>query len=91
MKLDSTKYVNGKETSLIRFEVVAHLEPEGIPAALVTGASLAVAALLDVILNILARRREPAVSITIVTTDRLKLGHAPTADCARCDRLRRAV
>jgi len=43
----------------------------------------------DVILNILARRREPAVPITIVTPDGLKLRHAPTADCARYDRLRR--
>jgi hypothetical protein len=41
-----------------------------------------------VILNILARRREPAPPITIMTPDALKLKHAPTADCARYDSLR---
>jgi hypothetical protein len=46
----------------------------------------------DVILNILARRREPTALITtIVTPDALRLRHAPAADCARYDRLRRAV
>ena len=46
----------------------------------------------DVILNILARRREPAAPITtIVTPDALGLRHAPAADCARYGRLRRAV
>ena len=46
----------------------------------------------DVILNILARRREPPAPITtIVTPDALRLRHAPAADCARYDRLRRAV
>ena len=43
----------------------------------------------DVILNILARRREPAAPITIATPDGLRLRHVPTADCARYDRLRR--
>ena len=45
----------------------------------------------DVILNILARRREPAAAITIMTPDALRLRHEPAADCARYDRLRRAV
>ena len=45
----------------------------------------------DVILNILARRREPAAPLTIATPDALRLRHAPAADCARYDRLRRAV
>lgn len=45
----------------------------------------------DVILNILARRREPAAPTTIVPPDALELRHAPAADCARYDRLRRAV
>jgi hypothetical protein len=43
----------------------------------------------DVILNILARRREPAAPITIATPDALRLRHVPAADCARYDRLRR--
>ncbi len=44
----------------------------------------------DVILNILARRRDPVVPITILTPDALKLQHEPAADCARYDNLRRA-
>jgi transposase len=44
-----------------------------------------------VIINILARRRELAAPITIMTPDALRLRHAPTADCARYDTLRRAV
>ena len=44
----------------------------------------------DVILNILARRREPAAPITVVTPEALRLHHAPVADCARYDGLRRA-
>ena len=45
----------------------------------------------DVILNILARRREIVVPITILTPDALRLRHEPAADCARYDSLRRAV
>ena len=46
----------------------------------------------DVILNILARRREPAVPpLTIVTPEALRLRVDPAADCGRYDRLRRAV
>jgi transposase len=44
-----------------------------------------------VILNILARRREPAAPITIMTPDALRLQCAPVADCARYDSLRRIV
>ncbi|MEP0508335.1 MAG: IS21 family transposase, partial [Aurantimonas coralicida] len=45
----------------------------------------------DVILNVLARAREPAPMITIMTPDALRLNHEPAADCARYDNLRRAV
>jgi len=47
----------------------------------------------DVILNILARRREPAVPVplTIMTPEALRLRHEPDADCTRYDNLRRAV
>ena len=44
----------------------------------------------DVILNILARRRDPGPMATILTPEALRLHHAPIADCARYDRLRRA-
>jgi transposase len=43
----------------------------------------------DVILNILARRRDPGPPVTILTPDALRLRHAPIADCSRYDRLRR--
>lgn len=45
----------------------------------------------DVILNILARSREPVRPITILTPDTLRLRHEPVADCARYDNLRRAL
>jgi transposase len=44
----------------------------------------------DVILNILARRRDSAPAMTVMTPDALRLHHAPLADCNRYDRLRRA-
>jgi transposase len=44
----------------------------------------------DVILNILARHRDPAPAVTILAPDGLRLRQAPLADCARYDRLRRA-
>jgi transposase len=45
----------------------------------------------DVIINILARQREPTAVITVITSDALKLRYEPTADCARYDTLRKAV
>ena len=39
----------------------------------------------DVILNILARQRDPGPAATILTPDVLTLRHAPVADCARYD------
>jgi transposase len=45
----------------------------------------------DVIINILARSRDPAPPVTIMTPDGLKLQHAPIADCARYDTLRRTL
>lgn len=41
----------------------------------------------DVILNILARRREPPRPLSIVTPDDLALRHPPLADCDRYDSL----
>jgi transposase len=45
----------------------------------------------DVILNILARRRDVSPPATILTPEALRLTHAPLADCGRYDSLRRAV
>jgi len=44
----------------------------------------------DVILNTLARRRDPAAPATIPTPEALKLRHQPEADCARYDTLLRS-
>jgi transposase len=45
----------------------------------------------DVVLNILARQRNPDPPATIMTPAALMLRHAPIADCARYDNLRRTV
>jgi transposase len=42
----------------------------------------------DVIINILARQRDPGPVASILTPDALRLRHAPLADCARYDQLR---
>ena len=45
----------------------------------------------DVVLNILARQRDPGSPATILTPAALTLRHAPLADCARYDNLRRTI
>jgi hypothetical protein len=45
----------------------------------------------DVVLNILARQRNPDPPPTISTPAALTLRHAPVADCARYDNLRRTI
>lgn len=45
----------------------------------------------DVVLNILARRRDTERPPTMVTPAGLKLHHEPTADCGRYDQLRKAI
>ena len=44
----------------------------------------------DVVLNILARQREPPAPVPLLTPESLRLRHEPVADCARYDSLRRA-
>ncbi len=44
-----------------------------------------------VVLNILARRRDPDPPVTIMAPDALRLAHAPAADCSRYDTLRRVI
>jgi hypothetical protein len=39
----------------------------------------------------LARQRNPGPSVTILTPAALALRHAPIADCARYDNLRRTI
>ena len=45
----------------------------------------------DVVLNVLARQRDPGPPATILTPAALTLRHAPIADCARYDNLRRTI
>ena len=45
----------------------------------------------DVVLNILARQRDPGPPITIVTPAALILRHAAAPNCARYDTLRRTI
>jgi len=44
-----------------------------------------------VVLNILARRRDPDPPVTIMAPDAPRLAHAPAADCSRYDTLRRVI
>jgi transposase len=70
--------------------VLACVQDDGLEAveAAVSEALEAGAASDDVILNILARRREPPRPEAITTSQALALKHAPIADCARYDLLR---
>jgi hypothetical protein len=43
----------------------------------------------DVILNILSRKRDTPLPMTIMTPEALRLHHVPIADCTRYDSLRR--
>ncbi len=72
-------------------DILAAVLTDGLPAveaacveALAHGVHSA-----DVVLNILARRRDPGPPATILTPAALTLRHAPIADCARYDNLRR--
>ena len=72
--------------------VLAAVQEDGLEAveaacaeALADGACSA-----DVVLNILARHRQPAPPADIPTPEGLRLRHQPVADCRRYDRLREA-
>jgi transposase len=72
--------------------ILASVLTDGLPAveaACVQAASEGVHSS-DVIINILARQRDPGPVAPIFTPDTLRLRHAPVADCARYDQLRRA-
>ena len=45
----------------------------------------------DVVLNILPRQRDPGPPATVLAPAALTLRHAPIADCARYDNLRRTI
>src|SRR5207245_10009810 len=66
---------------------------DGLPAVEAAGAEAIAQGVLsaDVVLNILARQRDPGPPATILTPAALKLRHAPIADCARYDNLRRTI
>ena len=73
-------------------KILAAVLTDGLPAveaacahALAEGVHSA-----DVVLNILARRRDPGPPASIETPASLALRHAPIADCARYDAIRSA-
>jgi hypothetical protein len=70
--------------------ILAAVLKDGLPAVEAACAQAIAGAVhsSDVILNILARRRDPAPALSIVTPEALRLQHAPLADCARYDQLR---
>ena len=74
-------------------EILGAVLSDGLPAveaACAEGLSEGVHSA-DVILNILARRRDPGRPATILTPAALTLNHPPVADCARYDSLRRTL
>lgn len=83
---------DGDEADRRFVRVLACVQDDGLETveAAVAEALEAGAASDEVILNILARRREPPRPETITTSEALALRHAPIADCARYDLLRGA-
>jgi hypothetical protein len=74
-------------------DILAAVITDGLPAveAACTEASAQGVHSADVVLNILARQRNPDPPATIMTPAALTLRHAPIADCARYDNLRRTI
>jgi transposase len=73
-------------------DILAAVLTDGLPAVEAACADALAEAVYsaDVILNILARRRDPVAPITILAPAALRLQYEPAADCARYDDLRRA-
>jgi transposase len=84
------KLGTGDEADRRFVRVLAAVMPDGLDAVedAIREALEAGAASDEVILNILARRREPPRPPTIVTAEDLVLVHPPVANCARYDSLR---
>jgi hypothetical protein len=85
------KLVNADDGNRQMVDILAAVLTDGLPAvetacaeAIAHGVHSA-----DVVLNILARQRDPGPPATILTPAALTLRHAPIADCARYDNLRR--
>src|SRR5487761_19157 len=74
-------------------DILAAVLTDGLPAVEAACAEALAEAVhsADVILNILARQRDPAPPANILTPAALTLRHAPIADCARYDNLRRTI
>jgi hypothetical protein len=72
--------------------ILATVLTDGLPAVEVACAQALAEGVhsADVIINILARHRDPGPVASIFTPEALRLRHAPVADCARYDQLRRA-
>jgi transposase len=88
-----SKLANVKKGDRQMVDILTAVLTDGLPAveaacaeALAQGVHSA-----DVILNILARQRNPAPATPILPPAGLALRHAPVADCARYDRIRSAA
>jgi transposase len=86
------KLVGSNDGDRQMVKILAAVLTDGLPAveaacvqALAEGVHSA-----DVVINLLARQRDPGPAATILTPEALCLRHAPTADCARYDQLRSA-
>src|ERR1041384_5409907 len=87
------KLVSADDGNRQMVDILAAVLTDGLPAveggcagAIAHGVHSA-----SVVLNILARQRDPGPPATILTPAALTLRHAPIADCARYDNLRRTI
>jgi hypothetical protein len=87
------KLVGADDGNRQMVDILAAVLTDGLPAveaacadALAQGVHSA-----DVVLNVLARQRNTGPPVTILTPAALTLRHAPVADCARYDNLRRTI
>ncbi len=83
----------GGDREMVMVDILSAVLTDGLPAveAACTEAIAHGVHSADVVLNILARQRDPGPPLTILTPAALTLRHAPIADCARYDNLRRTV
>ena len=87
---DQASFGRGDEADRRFVRVLAAVLTDGLDAVddAVQEALDAGAASDDLIITILARRREPPAPAPITTSETLALRHPPVADCARYDQLR---
>ena len=90
--LHQSARIAGINKSRYKRQILAAVLSDGLPAVEAACAQALAENVhsADVVLNILARRRDPGPAPPIHTPAALSLRHAPVADCARYDSLRSA-